>query len=75
MTKEVSDPPKVKLHMPLAWWSKIMISMDSKIGSLSEIYGFGSVSMEVVIRRGKVKDVVLSDEIRLRQEEDKPKNP
>ena len=68
-----SDIPKVKLHMPLSWWSKVMITMDQKISSLSEIYGYGSVSMEIVIRKGIVKDVVFSDEFRLRQDEDEIK--
>lgn len=56
------------MYMPLAWWSQIMLNIDRKIESMAGIYGYGSVSLEIVVRGGVVKDVVLKDEIRVRQD-------
>jgi hypothetical protein len=72
MKEEISKKGKVDLFLPLAWWSKVMLMLDRKISAMSEVYGFGSVSMEVTIHKGKVKDVVLLDKARVRQENLQP---
>lgn len=72
-TAKPNDLPKVELYLPLSFWSKIMITLDRKIHSLSDMYGFGSVSMQIIIRNGVVKDIVFSDEVRLREEREIPK--
>lgn len=66
--KTTTTVPKVQLYMPLSWWSHIMVTLDRKIASLAGVYGFGSIRMDVVVREGKVKDVVFTDEARIRQD-------
>ena len=59
---------KVALYLPLSFWSKILITLDRKIHSMADMYGYGSVSMQVVIRKGAIKDIVFNDEVRVRDE-------
>ena len=64
--------PKTPLYLPLAFWSKIMLTLDRKIHSMADIYGFGSVSLQIVVRGGAVKDIVFSDEVRVREKTNIP---
>lgn len=59
---------RVKMFMPLSWWSQMMMGLDRKIETMSQVYGFGTISLDIEIRNGIVKDVVLRDEIRVRQD-------
>lgn len=59
-----------KLFLPIEWWSKILGTLDKKIASMSAGSGYGSVKMEVVIRDGKIKDTIFTDEIRWREKID-----
>lgn len=60
--------PKVQLYVPLKFWSMIMVTLDHKIEELSKGYGHGTIGMEIVVRKGKIKDVVFNDQLRVRQE-------
>lgn len=63
-----SEIPKVKLHMPLSWWSKVMIIVDQRIGTMADLYGFGSVTTEFIVRNGKINNIVLTDKFHIKQD-------
>jgi len=58
--------------LPMEFWSQIVQTMDLKSKSISEVYGYGKITMTFVVFNGKVKDVVFNDEVRVRPEWDKP---
>jgi hypothetical protein len=58
--------------LPMAFWSQIVQTMDAKSQSISDVYGFGKLTVTFVVFNGKVKDVVFNDEVRVRPEWDKP---
>ena len=72
----VKDQPKEKpepqTFLPMSFWSQIVQTMDTKSKSISEVYGYGKITMTFVVFNGKVKDVVFNDEVRVRPEWDKP---
>lgn len=70
--KTEQKTPKVEMYLPLAFWSKIMMTLDRKVHSLADAHGFGSVSLQIMVRDGVVRDVVLNDEIRIREERQIP---
>ena len=73
VAKTLSDPSK--LYLPVNFWSTILASLDSIIQALSESYGFGEVSLKLIIHRGKVTEIYFNDEIRIRglvEQFDKP---
>ena len=55
-----------KLFLPVNFWSTILASLDSKVQALSESYGFGEVSLKLIIHRGKVTEIYFNDEVRIR---------
>ena len=64
-----------KLFLPVNFWSTILASLDSKVQALSESYGFGEVSLKLIIHRGKVTEIYFNDEVRIRglvEQFDKP---
>lgn len=63
---ETSLPDKVKLYLPIEFWSEIMIHLDKKAEMLAQEYGYGRINLSLAIHEGKVKDVIFTDEIRIR---------
>jgi len=73
--KVVQDQPNEEVKatfLPMAFWSQIVQTLDVKTNSISEVYGYGKIKMELIVFNGKVKDVVFNDEVRVRPEWDKP---
>jgi hypothetical protein len=64
--KTMESNKKVNLHLPLSFWSEILMTIDRKVQTICENYGYGKVGMSVIIHKGKVIDVVFDDEIRVR---------
>lgn len=64
------DPETTNLYMPPSWWGEVIGNLDNKIRLIAENYGFGSITFEATVAKGKVKDVVFKDKVRVRQ---KPK--
>ena len=58
--------PESKYYLPISFLSSIAASLDSKVQVLSETYGFGKVSVTLVIHRGKVSETYFNDEVRIR---------
>jgi hypothetical protein len=58
--------------LPMEFWSQIVQTMDLKSRSISEVYGYGKITMTFVVFNGKVKDVVFNDEVRVRPDWEKP---
>lgn len=73
--KKKQNPPQQNLFMPIEWWSDVVKAMDGKIKLISENYGFGSITFEATIIKGRVKDLVFKDKIRVRQQVLKPQDP
>lgn len=71
---KISELPRVELSMPLKFWSMIMVTLDHKIKNMVDLYGFGQIGMKIVIRNGIVKDLVFTDEVRVRQDNQKTKS-
>ena len=73
LTMEIKDAPSNgNTYLPMDFWSQMVQTMDTKSRSLSEVYGFGKITMTFVFFNGKVKDVVFNDEVRLRPDWEKP---
>jgi len=53
--------------MPLKFWSQVMVTLDKKISTLADNSGYGSVNLEVIVKRGDVQDVIFSDRVQIRQ--------
>lgn len=53
-------------YLPISFLSSLATSLDSKVQALAETYGFGKVSVTLVIHRGKVSETYFNDEVRLR---------
>jgi hypothetical protein len=72
--KKEPDGKKVieETFLPMEFWSQIVKTMDLKSKSISQVYGYGKITMTFVVFNGKVKDVVFNDEVRVRPEWDKP---
>ncbi len=69
--------PEVKsLHIPAILWSQIIETVDRKVEMMHRDSGWGSISVEIVVKNGLVKDIVFADIMRLRQEgESKKESP
>jgi len=78
MATKLDDKPKekedekVKTFLPMAFWSQIVNTLDTKSESISKVYGFGKIDLSLIIFNGKVKDVIFNDEVRIRPDWDKP---
>lgn len=65
-----------KTYLPIAFWSQIIKTMDTKAHSISQVYGYGKITMEFVVFNGHVKDVIFNDEVRIRPDWKSPElNP
>ena len=57
---------KTNLYLPMSFWSSILATLDMKIENLSRTYGFGQVNLSLIIHNGKVIEIYLTDEARIR---------
>lgn len=64
---------KEETYLPIAFWSQIIKTMDTKAQSISQVYGYGKITMEFVVFNGNVKDVIFNDEVRIRPNWKDPK--
>lgn len=64
----IQMPPieKAELFVPIAFWSEVLVHLDSKIETICKHYGFGKVEMTIKIHKDKIMEVSFSDEIRIR---------
>ena len=58
--------PDTKLYLPVEFWLSLLASLDAKVEAVSKTYGYGVIELKLVIHRGKVTDVYLHDEVRIR---------
>ena len=65
MTTEKS---KLGLYMPDSFWTMLISALDKKVEAICKDYGWGDIGLQIVVRKGIVKDIVFSDEVRLRQD-------
>ena len=58
-----------ELFQPIEFWSDTIKILDGRVKQISTVYGFGEVSLKLVIRHGKILDVIYSEEVAVRQPE------
>jgi len=68
--EEKIETPKVKLYGGIAYWSKILVTMDKKLQMICENYGFGELGLTIVIHNGKIMYSLFSDKIKIKETED-----
>jgi len=54
---------KVRLNKSLSFWSDVLITLDKKLKTVEESYGFGEISVTFKIHRGRVNRVIWVDTI------------
>ncbi len=59
---------KQELFMPAEWWAKIIPSLDEKIKIMATGPKFGKITFEIVVSKGRVRDLVFTDEVRIRND-------
>jgi len=57
---------KVELYLPLVFWSQLLMTLDRKTETIVKEFGYGKVHMTITVQKGKVIDVIYSDEIHVR---------
>ena len=57
---------KTNLYLPMSFWSSILATLDMKIENLSKTYGFGQINLSLIVHNGKVSEIYLTDEVRIR---------
>ena len=57
---------KVKLFLPITFWTEIVTTLDRKIETLCEVYGYGKISLGVTIKEGTVQSVSFNDDVTVR---------
>lgn len=65
----MSDIDKVKLYGGIGYWSKVLITLDKKLETICQNYGYGEISFKMVIHNGKIAYSLFSDEIRIKETE------
>ena len=58
--------PESQLYLPKEFWFSLLASLDAKVEAVSKTYGYGVIELKLVVHRGKVTDVYLHDEVRIR---------
>lgn len=58
--------PKANLYLPIAFWSEILVHLDTKVHTIASQYGFGEVEMVIKIHKEKVFEVSFKDHVRVR---------
>lgn len=58
--------PDTRLYLPGDFWFSLLASLDAKVENVSKTYGFGIIQLKLVVHRGKVTDVYLNDEVRIK---------
>lgn len=54
---------KIELSVPISFWSKILMQLDQKIQTMAVTKGFGSVSLEIRIKEGKIVYITWDDKV------------
>lgn len=67
--RTIKKPKDVELFQPLEFWSDLIKILDGRIKQTAEVYGYGEVKLKLVVRGGKIRDVVFSEEVSVRQDE------
>lgn len=62
------EADKVKLYGGMEYWSKVIITMDKKLETISKNYGFGELGLTIVIHNGKIMYSLFTDKIKLKEE-------
>ena len=53
-------------YLPDEFWKSLIATLDAKVEAISKIYGYGIIELKLVVHRGKVTDIYLRDEARIR---------
>lgn len=61
------------LHQPIEFWSEKIKLLDDRVRLISNTFGFGKVGLELIIKHGKIIDVTFTEEITVRQKDEKDK--
>ena len=60
-----------KLHQPIEFWSEKIRFLDDRVRLISNTFGFCKVGLELIIKHGKIIDVTFTEEITVRQKDEK----
>jgi len=55
------------LFQPIEFWSEKIRLLDDRIRLVSNTFGFGKVGLELIIKHGRIIDVVFTEKITVRQ--------
>ena len=58
------------LFQPIEFWSEKIKLLDDRLNLIANTFGFGKIGLEIVLKHGKIIDVIFREEIAVRQ----PKN-
>lgn len=58
------------LFQPIEFWSEKIKLLDDRLKLIANTFGFGKIGLEIVLKHGKIIDVIFREEIAVRQ----PKN-
>lgn len=61
------------LYQPVEWWSEKIKLLDDRVKLVANTFGFGKVGLELIMKHGKVIDVTFTEEITVRQKDEKKK--
>jgi len=61
------------LYQSIKFWSENIKLLDDRVKLIANTFGFGKVGLELIIKHGKIIDVTFTEEITVRQKNEKSK--
>lgn len=65
--KTSEKPEKVRLFGGITYWSKILVTLDSKLEMICQKYGYGEIGLTIIIHNGKIMYTLFKDEIKVKE--------
>jgi len=62
----MTDIEKVKLYVPIEFWTNILMTLDKKVEVISQQYGYGKVNLQLTIQNGCITQTIFTDEVIVR---------
>jgi len=56
-----------KLYQPIEFWGDKIKLLDNRAREIANTFGFGKIGLELIIKHGKIIDVVFTEKITVRQ--------
>lgn len=62
--------PKIEdtMFQPIAFWSDVIKTLDNRIKIIAQAQRFGETGVNIIVKHGKVVDVIFKEEVRIRQD-------